>query len=82
MLSARRARGTTVNKPDSQITLPGFRNNKMGLTTMEAKYNEIYLFQHWRKMATSYSTKKFFQQEGATPLKQISVFSIRTSPRS
>lgn len=25
---------------------------------MEAKYNEISLFQHWRKMATCYSIKK------------------------
>ena len=38
----------------------------MGLTIMKAEYNEISLFQHWRKMATCFSIKKFFQQGGAT----------------
>jgi len=40
----------------------------MGSTIMEAKYNDIFLFQHWRKMATCYSitplSKYLFSQLG------------------
>ena len=58
-----------MNKPDRQSEQStGIRYDKTCLTTMGAKYNEISLFQHWRKMANCSSIKNFFQQEGATSL--------------